>query len=441
MQSKLLNIVRKLVFISPLLYPAYFLRFEVLGIPFTALEVFIYLLFGLWIIELIRDRKIITWDKKTRRYWYAAFFILLGATIGAVVAPDFLTLPSGEILNAKKVTLGIWKGWVIAPILYFAVLTQTLKSQRDVEKILRMFVYSAALVCLFAYGFGLFADGVTIDLRLRGFYESANYLALYLTPAILINIYYVLRRATALPTSQDYIDLSTLVILLYSLFFTQSYSGIIGIFGALGLYTLYYIYQNPKQRKKIGLALFALVAVFIVVVLTQLNSPKFKQFLDWENRSSTSVRLEIYRTSYKLVKDNALLGVGPGLFQANYQINAPEVLGRAPLEWNMPHSHNIFIGFWLNAGLIGLIAFLILLIFSHRPFTYPLIALWGILIHGLFDMPFWKNDLAMIFWLVIASILISQKYETNSPKKPARKTIRRSSGRNKTVSKGPKRRA
>ncbi len=345
MKSPLLHLVQKLVYISPLLYPAYFLRFKLAGIPFTALEVFIYLIFGLWVIELVRDRNIINWDKKTRRYWYAVFLLFIGATVSVIAAPDFLTLPSGEILNAKQTTLGIWKGLVVAPMLYFAVLTQILKSQKDVEKILRMFVYSAVLLSLIAYGLGLFGDGITIDFRLRGFYESANYLALYLAPAILINIYFAIQRDSPIPTKQDYIYLSTLVILVYSLFFTQSYAGIIGIFGALGLYTLYFLYQNPRQRKKIALSLLVLVLTFVVITLTQLNSPKFKQFLDWENRSSTSVRLEIYRTSYKLVKDNALLGVGPGLFQANYQINAPEVLGHAPLEWNMPHSHNIFIGF------------------------------------------------------------------------------------------------
>ena len=411
MRSPLLQLVRILVFISPLLFPAYFLRFSILGIPFTALEVFVYVLFGLWLLSLLKYRRKIIWDIKTRRFWYAAFFILVGATLGVLVAPDFLTLPSGEILNAKQATLGVWKGWVMAPLLYFAVLTQVLKSEKDVETILRYFVYSAVLVCLIAYGFGLFGAGVTIDLRLRGFYESANYLALYLVPAILINIYFIIRRDAASLSHQDRADLSTLVFLMYSLFFTQSYAGIIGVFGALGLYAIYFLFKSPKQRKKIGIALLVLATTFVVIIATQLSTPKFKQFLDFENRSSTTVRLEIYQTSYQLVKDNALTGVGPGLFQANYQINAPEVLGRAPLEWNMPHSHNIFTGFWLNAGLIGLIAFLALIILCHKSFTFPLIVLWGILIHGLFDMPFWKNDLAMIFWLIIASVLVLQKLD------------------------------
>jgi len=414
------------VFISPFVFPAYLLRFQVVGIPFTAAEIFIYLLFGLWILSLFQAHRQVDWDVKTRWYWYVVFLILTGATLGALTAPDFLSLPSGEILNAKRATLGVWKGWAMAPILYFAVLTQVLKTEADAEKILRSLIYSATLVCLLAYFFGLFGAGITIDLRLRGFYESANYLALYIVPAVLINIYFLLRCGTAPPSHQDYIDLSTLVVLLYSLFFTQSYAGVIGVFGALGLYALYFLFKNPKQRKKIGVSLLILTATFVVIIVSQLNTPKFRQFLDFKNRSSTTVRLEIYQTSYHLVKNNIFTGIGPGLFQANYQISAPEVLERAPLEWNMPHSHNIFIGFWLNAGLIGLIAFLILIVLCHTSFTFPLIALWGILVHGLFDMPFWKNDLAMIFWLIVASVLVLQKLSLKKAQNPKLETRKKS---------------
>ena len=413
--------IKQLALISPFFYPAYLLKFQLAGIPFTALEIFCYLLFGLWLIGLLKNRENVVWDKRTKYYWYAVFLLLIGGTIGVLATPDFISLPSGEILNAKRTALGVWKGWILAPMLYFAVLTQVLTAREYVEKILRVFVYSAALLGIASHIYGLFWFGVTIDLRLSGFFESANYLALYLVPAILINIYFFFRRPPPslaqrrgprpIVKIQNYIDISTLTILLYCLFFTQSYAGVIAVFGAIGLTVLYYFYKNPKQRKKIGFTLLFLFAAFAVVVITQMNTAKFKQALDWQNRSSTSVRLEIYRTSWDMIKKSPLFGLGPGLFQANYQNQAPVTLGHAPLEWNMPHPHNIFLGFWMNAGLIGLIAFILIVVLAHQKFTYPLIVLWGILIHGLFDMPFWKNDLAMIFWLIIACILVLQKQQ------------------------------
>ncbi len=422
--KKLSRIIRHLVFLSPFIFPAYFLRFSIAGIPFTALELVVYLLFALWFISILLKQNKLQWDRLTSWYWYAAFGILLGTAMGVLIAPTFIDLPSGETLNARITALGIWKGWVTAPVLYFAVLTQTLKSKEDVEKILRFFFYSSAAVALIAHGFGLFSDGVTIDLRLRGFYESANYLALYLVPAILIGIYFFAIRKAPL-RKIDHLDVAALVIVAYALFFTQSYAGILGVFGALGLTILYLIFKIPKLRKKMGASVIALILIFLGVTFSQMSTSKFQQFLDWENRSSTSVRIEIYKTSIDLIKENPIFGHGPGLFQANYQNQAPETLGHAPLEWNMPHPHNIFLGFWLNAGLVGLVAFLILIVLIHIRFTYPLIAMWGLLIHGLFDMPFWKNDLAMIFWLVMACILILQKHELNPAQEQTVKSRRR----------------
>ena len=144
------------------------------------------------------------------------------------------------------------------------------------------------------------------------------------------------------------------------------------------------------------------------------------------------MRLEIYEVAAGLISERPLVGVGPGLFQAYYQTEGPEILERAPMEWNIPHPHNVFFAFWLGAGLLGFLAFLVLLVLAHVRLTYPVIALWGILIHGFFDTPFWKNDLAMVFWVVIGAILILQTYGSSSSKKreaPIRKRagIRRDS--------------
>ena len=174
MSHHLKSLVRWLVILSPFAYPAYLLRFKVAGIPFTGLEIFTYLLFGLWLFEVIRDRRNIVWDKLTRQFWLVAFLLVIGATVGAAVAPIGILLPDGHVLDARQVAFGIWKGWVIAPILYFAVLTQVLRTPEEVRRILRSFVYSAALVGLASHVLALFSDGLTIDFRLKGFFDSAN---------------------------------------------------------------------------------------------------------------------------------------------------------------------------------------------------------------------------------------------------------------------------
>lgn len=414
--NSLQTLVKNLVYISPFFFPLYLLRFQIYGIPFTALEVFIYLLFAIWFLGLVLRRIDFFWQKPLISYWLTAFVLFAGATMGVLIAPHYISLPSGDILDAHHIALGIWKGWITAPILYFAVLTQTIRSASSLQKLLRIFVYSSALIALSAYAFGIFNEGITYDFRLSGFFESANYLSLYLVPPILFNIYFVFQRIGK-PHLKEYLDLSSLVIMAHALFFTKSYAAIIGVFASLILYFFYVIIKNRVKTRNIIGGIFILIATFAVIIATQINTPKFQQFIELKERSSSSVRLEIYEVSWILINENPLTGVGPGLFQANYQTKSPRILGHAPMEWNIPHPHNIFFAFWLNAGLLGLIALIIFIAFAHSRFTYPLIVLWGILIHGLFDTPFWKNDLAMIFWLTIGAIVILQTYVNPTVKK------------------------
>jgi O-antigen ligase len=430
-RSKLVKLVNFLIYLSPFFFPLYLIRFKVLSVPFTVLELYCYVLFAVYLLGLLSRQFRVSWVRPARYYYYLVFILLIGVTLGVVTAPHYIALPNGILMDAQQAALGVWKGWVVAPMLYFFVVTQTVCSPNDLKKLLIRFVYSGALVSLIAYGFGIFAEGVTYDMRLSGFYESANYLSLYLAPALLLGVYYLLNSDLLSPRQSLY-NLMAVTVMTHALFMTQSYAAIIGVFGSLGLYILVILVKQRINLAKLLIGLFILLISFSAIIATQYDSPKFQQFIDFENRSSSSVRLEIYDIAYHLVSDYPLTGVGPGLFQGFYQTKGPGYLEHAPMEWNIPHPHNIFFAFWLNAGLLGIVAFLGLIVLAHTRLTYPLLAFWGILIHGLFDTPFWKNDLAMVFWLILAAILIIQTYGSSAtPKRsgPIRKraTVRHSS--------------
>ncbi len=394
-----------LLWMSPFFFPLYLLRFQVAGIPFTVLEVFTYLLFGAFVLALILKQ--IKWRES--KILYAGYIfgglLVVGAFLSAFFSEtDFITL-SRELLNTQRVSLGLWKGWVFAPFLYFLVLTQRINASKSLRLIFLNFIYSAAIISLIAYGLGIFAEGFTDDLRLAGLFESANYLALYLGPALLLSGYFLFQKKE-LTGSHRWLNLFSFAIVLHALVMTQSYGAILSLFGAIGFYVLGLIVGHRKKMKTLIWGIVSLGCVFVILIISQWNSPKFQQFLDWESRSSSSVRIELYQVSSHMIAERPVLGVGPGLFEYYYQFKAPTVLDWAPLEWNMPHPHNIFLGFWLSAGIMGLFALFGFIVLAHQKFTYPLLAFWGILIHGLFDMPFWKNDLAMIFFLIIGGIVI-----------------------------------
>ena len=81
------------------------------------------------------------------------------------------------------------------------------------------------------------------------------------------------------------------------------------------------------------------------------------------------------------------------------------------------YPHYIFLNFWTEIGLLGALIFTWLIgryyydaikLLSKveknkRPLLLALIgAMSAIFIHGLVDVPYFKNDLAIIFWLLVA---------------------------------------
>jgi O-antigen ligase len=401
---------------APFTFPLYLVRFKFGGIPVTVTEMFCYLFFALFILAVFLKKRQIAWNKPARWYYLLAFILLIGASLGVVTAPHFIGLPSGVLMDSQQTALGVWKGWVLAPMLYFFVFTQVVTDGAKLKKILLYFIYSGALVAMACYLFAVFGNGFTYDLRLSGFFESANYVSLYLEAPLLLGVYYLL-HGNMLSKREELLNLASVTTMAHAFFMTQSYAAIIAVFGAITLYILVLLVRRKMGFYKLMIAFLILMITFGAIAGTQMDSGKFKQFVDFEHRSSSTVRLEIYEVAWSLVNTYPLTGVGPGLFQGYYQVKGPGILGKAPMEWNIPHPHNLFLAFWLNAGLLGLFSLLAILALAHYRLTYPIIALWGIVIHGFFDTPFWKNDLAMIFWLVIGAILIMQTYGSSAPQK------------------------
>jgi O-antigen ligase len=102
-----------------------------------------------------------------------------------------------------------------------------------------------------------------------------------------------------------------------------------------------------------------------------------------------------------------------------------------------PYAHNIFLTTWSEVGLIGMLAFAVILfglmwrawrsVGSARDMARPL--LWGLfaawvvfVVHGLVDSPYWKNDLSLEFWTLAAiEIVVIAAIQRNG--KPATRDV------------------
>jgi O-antigen ligase len=88
------------------------------------------------------------------------------------------------------------------------------------------------------------------------------------------------------------------------------------------------------------------------------------------------------------------------------------------------YPHNIVFNFWSEIGFFGMTSFMALLGYALYRAWHILKTdrLWGatliaivavILVHGLVDVPYFKNDLAMLFWILMSLFFSSHlKKET-----------------------------
>lgn len=364
--------------------PLYLLRLNFLGIPTNLWESLALITIFWWIINK-KGRLGIDWRKNGVRY------LLIGA--GMI----FSGLIISTALNRNYLAgLGIIKSWFLVPFSFSLMAVSTL-GRSKLKNVLGSLYISAFLVALISLVYYLLGV-TTYDARLEAFFNSPNYLAMYLSPAVIIAAYLIVedkRKKTILRSI--YISLT---IILLALFFTYSYAAWVSV----GISLLFFIVISKKPSRGY---LVAFLFGLLLVLFFQRNSEKFISLLSFNDRSSLASRVLIWRSAGKMIGNNWLFGIGPGNFQADYlqyQKYYPPYL-----EWAVPHPHSLYLAFWLYSGILGLAGFLSLVYLAvarlwanKKKEMLNLVSLSIViyfLVHGVFDTTYFKNDLAVVFWL------------------------------------------
>ena len=394
MLQKIINFT---IYLVVFCLPLYLVSFKIGWVPFNILEVLIYVLFVLWVINLkVGPEKC---NLATQGHYCFRSDLFFSDLFWPVLLIFFGVTISTWFSNDLEVSAGIWKGWFLAPLLFLVVINSHIRTKEQINRILISLTFSGVGVALIAL-FYWFANNLAYDGRLQGFYLSANYLAMYLSPILVLSLYlysFIKNKIVKILLIISYL------LLMIVIYLTCSYGAWLG----LGI-ALIFIVLNRKDKK---LALILLFLIILGLVL-QIPSQKFQGFLDLSYPSLKS-RLVIWQSAWEISKDHFLIGIGPGMFQKYYLSYQDRFVLYS--EWAVPQPHNIFLAFWLQTGLLGLIGFIWLLIVFFRNalrsdlrkgrtsiISVILIAsMIYILIHGLVDTTYWKNDLALIFWLII----------------------------------------
>ena len=407
--------------------PLYLLRLKIFFVPTTVLELMIYAVFLVWLLKkLIISRE----DDLVRGRLPGSFYIpILLLLLGCLIS----TLASSDI----RMSLGILKGWFIDPILLFLVITNWIKTKEQVKNILIISIASGIFIGLAGIFYWLFPsfEGVTYDMRLKEFYLSPNHLAMTLAPILLIAYGFFLNGLAKKYSIREKIFwVFSFLIISIPLYLTYSYGAWLGIAAGI-IFISFCFFQKLKNIQEGGIPecrLHNVPKIIPIVIITclfftavfssQLKAEKFQKIFD--ERSSFNSRIMIWQASLTILKDHSILGIGPGNFQEYYlayQIKFPPYL-----EWAVPQPHNLFLAFWLQCGLIGFIGFIwIIILFFKKGFKilnegenmYPRLQvkfiacilisqMIYILIHGLVDTPYWKNDLSVMFWVMVGLMAV-----------------------------------
>lgn len=441
------------VFLLPLFFPLYLVRFEIFNVPvyfveglilLSAIPIFYQILIGeskkiikkkfhekiIFIFgNFLRPRKKAVTEFLKSPFLPVVLF-LIACTISAVIVPG----------DASLHALGILKSWVIIPIIFFVILYRSVKSSNDVSLAMYAYMASALFLSFWALYQEFSGQFLTVDFRVSGPFESANYFTMYIAPAIIFGGVRFIK--TFIHKSLETADMRwnsferriflgcILAVLFVALILAQSYAGIFGVFITLVLYIIYELNREKERKSHSFLKRLIIYALLFFIlggsIAVSLNIEKFQNLIKFDERTSISTRLEIWKVGSYFIKENPIIGIGLGQFQHLYIENAEQILNRKPFEEVRLHSHNVFMETWLNSGLLGIISFIWIIYIAFMQLKKKLSGrsenlriagyamLTYLILHGLIDVTFWKNDLALIFWLTMGIIFsltrISKKF-------------------------------
>lgn len=380
-----------LVYLTIILLPAYAAKLNIFGISSNVLEMLIFLIFILWFLanrkKFFEDVSRSVFSVKNRKLSFSILIIFFGLSLSTLANKNYAA------------GLGIIKGWFIFPLLLVFLISQIFKRDKIVNVFGALYV-SSFLVSLVAIGY-LFSGSLTYDGRLEAFFNSPNYLAMYLAPGLLIlaqvkNLKFKVQNSSL--WSRSFFIISGLAILV-AFYFTFSYAAWLAAISSLFI-------TEVIRRRYFSRKMFLIVFILFIFSVFQLKTVKFNDLANYDPRSSLASRMMIWQSAGKILEDNWFLGIGPGNFQEKYleyQKYYPPYL-----EWAVPHPHNLYLAFWLYGGIFGFAGFVFLLVFwlkniikkNDSAVNVVVLSIFlYILIHGIFDTTYFKNDLAIIFWI------------------------------------------
>ena len=305
---------------------------------------------------------------------------------------------------------GVFLEWILLPTLTcFLLYIYTHINSHVYTTIQNVLVFSLFMVNIISLTYFVL-NIKTFDGRLSAFYPSPNHLALFIAPLIPIVI---AQFSSSKHITYKAFSLLTFLLSTLVLFFTNSFTSSISVIIALIFIAL--IYSKTKK-----LFFFSILPIFILISIISFHKITSIELNPTHNPIFS--RIEIWTVAIYHVQNNLLLNTNPiDYFQQIYLKMQP--FYQPYNTWSAPTPHNLILTLWISGGFFTVLFFCLIcsrwfyIAFkSYRKTKNTTILLYiaaflTILLAGIFDTPFWKNDLSFLFWIIIISINNNSKTE------------------------------
>jgi O-antigen ligase len=398
------------LFLIAALLPTYLLRFSLGPVPFTFLEIMVLLFIGIWAIKHYKD-----WRQLLGiplRYRIGIVLFVLAATIGVIVAPE------------RIAALGVWKAYFIEPIALALIARTVLKKEKDQCFLISGLGLGGLIVSVLGILQWIFQIGIPapwdIERRITSIFDYPNALGLYLGPIIILGAFALYRSLKEKQKGQILFWSLVTTLSFLTIILAQSEAAIIAVLGALFFSSLFH---KRLRRITIPVALIATILVGTLFINGLGSTPDLRHPLITKltlQDTSGQTRISQWTETIQMVKDYPITGAGlsgyPTVFAEYHHATHLEI-------FQYPHTNVLNI--WTELGMLGLLAAVWLVVviaidgvktlMIHKEHAWLTLACLAIFvemdIHGLVDVPYFKNDLAVLAWLVVILFIVSTQHD------------------------------
>lgn len=429
-----MKLVKISAFVTIVALPLYVIRCKnfnlcVSQIPFTFLELLVLATFALWVIDLLRNYR----EKPLTRILEALASPL---TLPAILFVFFATaslLVSSDALGG----LGVWKAYFVEGMLFYLVVVDVSLREKDYFWVIKALFLSGVLVSAFsiyklAFSINQGFSGLTA-LRISGLYEFANAVPLFLGPIIALTIGWLISIYKNSQRGKEFYFVATgLFLMIFAVILSQSKGGIVSLVFVGLIFSGLFLFQRLRAEGKKYLRYLAWVLIVVYFLLSIFVFINVDNLIPRKAFPSNSLynRYCIWTGTKNLLVDKPIFGSGLNGFNVDYEYYKTTTPQNC-LKSNYYYPHNLLVTLWVEVGLFGFLSFLWLsynyvrMCFSAKDKILSvglLGAMVYIFFHGLVDVPFFKNDLSIQFWIILAlatmSVYKSNLMENYHPKRP-----------------------